>query len=1184
MFNAKRKKLLERFLILSLFCSSGAVWAQQGTVTLNLNNVTVKEALEQLNTQTSYSLWLNVGDVDLSRRISLNVTNGSVNDVLAKILAGQPLSYEVKDRTINIYPAKKDGEEAKKRVEGVVLDDLGEPLPGVAVRCKEHPDAMCATDMDGKFTLNVPTDGKTLQFTFIGMAPQELAVADAPMKVVMSDKEKKLDEVVVTGYGMSQKRSLMTNSISKLDDKVLQNAAMSNAAQSLQGTVSGLRVTNTSGKPGSSPNIVLRGGASINKNLEGPLVVVDGLVRSMDDINPSDIESIQVLKDAASTAIYGARANNGVILVTTKKGVEGRTQITYKFKGGVNFAREGYKYLDAGDYLYYQRLGWQRTNGGTSMENQKGFGVNSGVDLAFMTDANKHLLNEGWRSMADPVDPDKTLIFRNHAGELHDLTFRNAAFTQDHYLNLSGGNDKGTFSSSLGYYSEDGQIISTNYQRVNGTINGSYKLLPVLTVNAGGSFSWSKMPDLWTYDLKSPWNGETGEYELFYRTMSMFPTWNPWNEDGSPAAGWSNQDGNPYYWKDKLTRSTTNRKTSFNIGFALEILPQQLFLNGNSSMYYTDSQFELFEKKYQQIGQAPNTNRNASQTNTKVFQQQHALTLEYKKGFSGHNINAMAGGEYFDYQYQNLEARVSGAPTDDIPTLNAGTNRTYTTSVKTGYRILSGFARVNYDYNYRYMVSLVARYDGISKLSDNRWGFFPGISAGWNVHEEAFFKDSKFAEVVSLIKPRISYGLNGNVNGIGNFDVYGKYGSVGAYNGNLGYLNTGVVNSKLRWEKSHTFELGLDLGFFNNRIHMIMDYYDRTTSDLLTDVNLPEYTGFPSFKTNLGTISNCGFELEAKVNLLTRKDWSWDVTANTSFVKNMVKKLPFNGNVNNRQGGEQVWDPKSNSLVWVGGIQEGKSLGDIIAYKQVRILRDWDDVRNHAGDFVDEVANLYGPNKAAEYAGKPGWKPIEPGDVLWDDKNGDNVINSYDRQVVGNIYPKWTGGFSTTLNYKNWSLYGRFDYAVGHTIYNDLKARILGQYNGSFNLITDVRNSWSENNTETSIPKFYWADQNAKKNITRSNNGTTNLNNNNSTFYEKGDYLCLREVTLSYKFPKNLINKVFLTDASVYVTGQNLFYITGYDGTSPEPVMDIQANGRGGIDNGRYPTPRTVLFGLQLSF
>ena len=585
-----------------------------------------------------------------------------------------------------------------KTITGVVVDATGEPVIGASV-LEVGTTNGTITDVDGNFTIQVPVGAK-LDVSYIGYKTQQIVVGVPNIyKVVLKEDAEMLDEVVVTGYGMSQKRSLMTNSISKLDDKVLQNAAMSNAAQSLQGTVSGLRVTNTSGKPGSSPNIVLRGGASINKNLEGPLVVVDGLVRSMDDINPSDIESIQVLKDAASTAIYGARANNGVILVTTKKGVEGRTQITYKFKGGVNFAREGYKYLDAGDYLYYQRLGWQRTNGGTSMENQKGFGVNSGVDLAFMTEANKHLLNEGWQFMADPTDPDKTLIFRNHAGELHDLTFRNAAFTQDHYLNLSGGNDKGTFSSSLGYYSEDGQIISTNYQRVNGTINGSYKLLPVLTVNAGGSFSWSKMPDLWTYDLKSPWNGETGEYELFYRTMSMFPTWNPWNEDGSPAAGWSNQDGNPYYWKDKLTRSTTNRKTSFNIGFALEIIPQQLFLNGNSSMYYTDYQFELFEKKYQQIGQAPNTNRNASQTNTKVFQQQHALTLEYKKGFSGHNINAMLGGEYFDYQYQNLEARVSGAPTDDIPTLNAGTNRTYTTSIKTGYRILSGFARVNYDYN-----------------------------------------------------------------------------------------------------------------------------------------------------------------------------------------------------------------------------------------------------------------------------------------------------------------------------------------------------------------------------------------------------------------------------------------------------------------------------------------------------
>lgn len=1070
-----------------------------------------------------------------------------------------------------------------KTVTGVVTDADGDPLVGAAV-VEAGTTNGTITDMDGRFRLEVPV-GARLEVSYLGCRTQEVTVgAEDVYQVVLREDAEVLDEVVVTGYGTSQKRSLMTNAISRLDDKVLKNAAMANAAQSLQGTVSGLRVVTTSGKPGSSPNIVLRGGASINSNLEGPLVVVDGLVRPMDDLNPSDIESIQVLKDAASTAIYGARANNGVILVTTRRGAEGRTQVTYKFKGGVNFARKGYDYLDAGEYLYYQRLGWQRTNGASDMEYQKGFGVHSGVDLAFLTDDNRRLLDEGWQSMPDPVDPSRTLVYRNHEGELHDLAFRDGAFMQDHYLSLSGGSREGTFSASLGYYDEEGQVIATDYRRVSGTLNGSWRVLPVLTVTGGADFSWSRMPDLWTYDLKDPWNGETGEFELFYRTMSMFPTWNPWNEDGSPAAGWSNQDGNPYYWKERLTRSTTNRRTSFSAGFTLDVLPGRLSLGGNSSMYYTDRQSQLFEKEYRQLGQAPNTNRNASQSQGKVFQQQHALTLDCALASGGHHLAAMLGGEYFSHSYQTLEAHVSGAPTDDVATLNAGTNRTYTSSARTGYRILSAFARASYDYAGRYMLSLVARHDGISKLSDHRWGFFPGISAGWNVHEEAFFRDSPLAGVVSVLKPRVSYGVNGNVNGIGNFDVYGRYGSAGVYDGGLGYLNTGVANSRLRWEKSRTLELGLDLGFLGGRVQLVLDYYDRTTSDLLTDVNLPEYTGFSTFKTNLGTVSNRGFEVEAKLSLLSLRDWTWELAANAACVRNKVKKLPYNGNERNRQGGQLIWDAAAGRPVWAGGIQEGRGLGDIVAYRQVRVLRDWDDVALHAGDYVDEVANLYGPCKADEYAGREGWKPIEPGDVLWDDKNGDHVIDSYDREVVGNIYPRWTGGFSTTLAYKDWSLLGRFDFAAGHTIYNDLKARVLGQYNGSFNLITEVRRSWSAERPDTDVPKFYWADQDAKKNITRSNDGATSLDNNNSSFYEKGSYLCLRELTLSYRLPRRWASRAFLSDASVYVTGQNLFYLTPYTGTSPEPVMDVQSNGRGGIDNGRYPVPRTLLFGLQLSF
>lgn len=440
------------------------------------------------------------------------------------------------------------------------------------------------------------------------------------------------------------------------------------------------------------------------------------------------------------------------------------------------------------------------------------------------------------------------------------------------------------------------------------------------------------------------------------------------------------------------------------------------------------------------------------------------------------------------------------------------------------------------------------------------------------------------------MKPRLSYGVNGNVNGIGNFDVYGAYSQVGAktYGGSTAFYNSGLVNTGLRWEQSQSFEAGLDIGFLNNRLSFILDYYNRTTKDLLTKQALPGYTGFTEIMTNMGTLRNYGFEMEVRANILNNpKGLTWDVTANLSSVANKIVKLPYNGNENNRVGGYEVATGRKKAdgtpeTKWIAGRQEGGKLGELVAYKQNHIFKDWDDVKKYANNRIDEVANLYGPGLAAQYAGKEGWQPIEPGDVCWEDINGDGVINGYDRQVVGNIFPKITGGFSTTLGYKNLSLYARFDYALGHTIYNDLAARSLGQYQGSFNIIKEVKKTWSETNTDTDLPAFYYADQLSKKNITRSNNGNTAIDNNSSRFYEKGDYLALRELTLNYNLPKAWISKVGMTDASVYVTGQNLFYITGYTGVSPEPAVDT-TYGRG-IDNGRYPTPRTVLFGLSVTF
>ena len=1065
-------------------------------------------------------------------------------------------------------------------VTGVVVDNTGQSAIGATV-VEEGTDNGTITNLDGQFTLTVEK-GKTLVISYVGFATQRVRVtSEKQLKIILHEDSELLDEVVVVGYGVKQKRSTMTTAISKMDQKVLQNAALSNAAQALQGTVSGLRVTNTSGAPGSAPTIVLRGGAGI-ESAGSPLVVVDGVVRSMSDINPSDIESIQVLKDAASTAIYGARANNGVILVQTKKGKAGHTQVSYKFKGGMNFARKGYEYMDAENYIRFGRLGRMYSGGSiTDIDNTRGYGAVYGANnpeqysIRYL-DGNENLLQEGWKQMTDPVT-GRQIVFKDYGTTLRDEVYKDPAFTQDHYLSFNGGSEKGTFAASLGYYSEDGTVKGTEYRRFSGTLNGNYKVLPILNIKGGVSFSTSTAPELYYDDMA----------DLFERMQSMEPTWKPFFDDGSPNYGYGKRDGNPLYWLDKLTNKNNTRKTTLNIGADLELVKDKLFLRENSSIYYEDYTRELFDKEYRDYWNV-NTERKASFAYQRTIQQQHSVQLEYTDTFKeNHNFSAMLGGEYFENQYTEYSGSGQGAPFDDIPTINASGNENMTAySYREGYRIASFFGRVTYDYKRRYLFTAVARYDGISRLSDNRWGFFPGVSAGWNIHEETFFHNSPIANVVSTLKPRISYGINGNVNGISNYDVYGLYGQASGthpYNGVNGILNTAVINSQLRWEKSKSFEAGLDLGFLNNRFNLILDYYNRTTSDLLTDVNLPGYTGFDSFKTNLGTLRNSGFEVEGNLNLITNpKGFNWNFSFNASYVFNKIVKLPDNGNENNRQGGSQVWDPASQQVIWVGGYQEGHTLGDIYAYQQVKILRDENEVAQLAGNRIDMIAGLYGPNVSEADRQRYGLtKPIEAGDVLWADLNGDNVIDQLDRVKVGNIYPKWTGGFSTTLSYKNVSLYGRFDFAIGHTILNMVAMRSIGQSVGFKNIIADGLDCWTAENPDTDLPKSYYDDSTNKKNIYRDTAGSdiTSVDNRSSRFYEKGDYLALRELTLSWKLPAKWISKIHITDASLYVTGQNLFYITGYSGTSPEAPLVYP-----GVDTGRYPTPRTVLVGASVSF
>lgn len=1067
---------------------------------------------------------------------------------------------------------------AQQTITGKVTDATGQGIPSTTVLVKGTKNGT-STSPSGTYSIKV-NKGDVLVFSLIGYLSQEVNIQDqTSVNVKLLEDSKGLDEVVVVGYGTQSRRSV-TSSISKLDKDVLANTPRSNAASALQGTVPGLQVVTASGQPGAAPSILLRGGASINSP-GAPLVIVDGVIRSLNDISSENIESIETLKDASATAIYGARANNGVILVTTKTGKTGSAQISYKFTGGYNQERKGYQYMGAGDYIYYTRLGYLNAGRTLAQANgSRGLGLSTNAaDLASF-DIKTYIpgttvLPSGWQLVNDPYGGQ--IMYKDHGGEVEDLVFQNT-YTKDHYVSASGGNDKGKYFAAFDSYNEDGVIVGSKYKRYTGDINGSYKIKPNVEISSGVTLSTSSQ--LGTIG---------GEVNTLYRSLAIWPTFNPWIDEAKTVAnpGNSASDGNPLYWLGRLDRSNEVNRIIANAAIKWDIIPGLYFkATGNAYLFETlDQSFQKSTQTYAQIfaNSGSSTTRSAASAFGRDFQTQYNGILNYTKSFGKHNFNLMGGAEYFDVKSYSSQVLGQNAPTDDIPTANASTTFAAGTNftTRTEYKILSAFSRLAYDFDQKYLFTAVFRLDGASSLaSENRNGIFPGVSAGWNVHREEFFKNSKIGQIISSLKPRISYGQNGNIAGLGRYETQGVYSLQGNYNGSAGFLNTGIINSDLRWEKSKTTDLGLDMGLLKDRITVIFDYYNRKTSDLLTNLDLPSYTGFSSFRTNLGTFQNKGVEIGIDAKIIDKGDFKFNAGANASFVKNKILKLPFNGNENNRQGGLQIYDPASGKVIWVGGLQEGQPLGNMYGYRQVSIFKDAAEVAAIAGNRTDAIAGITGPNLALGANGR-----ITAGDVNWEDVNGDNIIDSRDQVYLGNIYPKWTGGFNFNASYKGFGLYNRWDFALGHTIYNDLVARTLGNYQGTFNYIDLQAQAWSPTNTDTDIPKVYYADQVAgsKQNYTRANNGNAVLNGNNSRFYEKGDYLCLREVTLSYDLPKGLLQKSkFFNNARIYVTGSNLLYITKFSGPSPEPP--VSGTTITGIYSGTYPTPRTFIMGLHVGF
>lgn len=1042
------------------------------------------------------------------------------------------------------------------------------PLPGATVIVK-GTSIGAVTDFDGNYTIKANI-GDVLAFSFVGYKSDEAKVTGQTLNISLTEDTAMLDEIVITGYG-KQSRSQLTTSVSKLDTKILETSTRSNVATALQGTIAGLRVTNTTGQPGSTPQIVLRGGTNFN-GTGSPLILIDGIPGSFYALNADDIESIEVLKDAAATAIYGARSADGVILVTTKTGKVGKTSINYKYKYSMNDERNDQQYVGAANHINNNRqaIAWYREVVGDPgafsafLNGNQGAGTgNNSTNDPFTTQllspSNSYLLNQpGWKSIPDVLNPSQDILFYDNQ-DVGDRIYQNSA-SKDHYLSFDGGNENGTYYLGLGALDNDGLILGSGFKRYSGKFSGSYNISDNFKVNSNILYSHSNLN-------RSPLGGDD---TVFRRFQSQAPTSRTFdsNADGTwsdqYAVGQNFSFGNPLYYQDKFIRKNLEQRLSASVGIDWDIL-KDLTLSINGSHFTINNHNESFNKAFRDGSTTGplRTGREASVNLTRTLRNQLTGTLNYTKKFGNHNFNALIGAEYFKDNLYNTASGTRNSPTDLIETLNAGAEADgIPYSFETEYVITSTFGRLLYDFDDRYLFSFTYRYDGSSRLGNNKFDFFPGVSIGWNVHNEQGYKDSSLSTIISRLKPRLSYGVNGNQDVLSNYGVYGSYGEQGVYNGQTGYANSSLPTLGLLWEKSTTLNAGLDISFFDNRLTFITDVYTRDIKDKLANLTLPYYTGFSSILTNNGTIRNKGFELQVNGDIIRNDDLTWNVGATFTTNKNYVIELPENDNKLNRQGGTLIWNSSTGQEEWVGGYQEGQRSGHdlVVAFEQAGIYASQAEA-----DADNAITDDYMPVNSRNKR----WA----GDVKWKDQNGDGVINELDRKVIGRTTPDFVGGLTTSLTYKNFNLFVKTDFATGHLVWNHIKNKGYGQTQGNLAQPIEVADSWTPTNTETDWPRFVFV--NGSKNVWRGDEGSGSLQNyGNEQFWEKGDYLSLREVTLSYNLPVEYFNDA-IQRFSIYVTGSNLHYFKSMSGDTPE---------LGGVQYGAFPVPKTITIGLNVTF
>jgi len=1166
-----RKIFSSVLIMMVLLAIPSLISAQNQKVKLTGKNITLKVAFEQIEKQTGLSIDYNANVIDANRLIDKLPKQGTLTTILNQILNGTEYTYTINKShvIINVPPkrtAQLSAEEphSTKNIVGVVIDTHGEPIIGANIFEKTTKTGTI-TDMYGKFSLNVP-EQSTIQISYIGYIPKEVKVENQHNFIIkLNENDKALNEVVVVGYGTMRKSDL-TGAITSVKSSELP-VSTSTLEQALIGHTPGVEIKQTSGAPGAGTNIRVRGVNSIYASV-GPLYVIDGHPETKDVyINPSDVESVEVLKDAASAAIYGSRAAGGVVIITTKRGSTAKPVIQYDFQYSEQQLSKKIDLLNAEEYRDFVINA--RNN------SYKDFCDNNGLDYNPYDDnetrASKGAVNA---TFIAPIFFDfetNTPVDSPYDTDWQDAIF-NTTPMQKHNISVRGGNDVFKYMASIGYIAQEG-ILSPSYNnRLTSRLNMDIQANKKMKIGVNFSTNYTNNREVQT--ATPAWSDG-----IILTALSFAPQFPVYNSDGSVAFGLQHQMAdysatsgeNPVALAYEIQDYNDLYKTDLGANIDYNILPELLFrVNGGLLLSSSENRYyhpASVGSTASEIGDYAVLSR-ASRSKNSSIDWLTEYTLNYNKTWNKHGINILAGYSMQRQTYDNFSASAKGFEDDRITEFSAhgaaaNGNIYEATSSRPAWSLMSYFGRILYTYNDRYILTGSLRTDGCSRFGpDNRWGKFPSVAVGWNVFNERFFKDRIHN---TQLKLRASYGISGN-NNIGNYDYIaliskgvGTFGSGSSESVVTTAYSGGFTDSKLGWEKTKQINYGFDLGLLDNRISLIANYYSSLTTDLLYKKQISSITGSTSFKTNLDAkVINKGFDLQLDSRILTG-DFKWNLGCNISFNKNKVKDLPET----------IISKAERNAVSHI--TMSGEPLGSFYGLVSQGIITE-SDYQNILIDKSNFINGSFPENY--ELKGPPVWdyNSVKPGDVKWKDFDGNGIITDDDRDIIGDNYPDFTYGFSTNFSYKNFELTSTFSGSKGASVINFTKYYLWNMEGG--------------NNQYASVKNRYIDANNVGDGMTyRANRAITNKNTQGVSSYQVEDasYFRCSNITLGYTIPDIISSFIGISGANIYFSVDNLFTLSKYIGYNPD-VDYKSGNLTPGIDWGTYPLSKVYSIGLKLKF